>query len=587
VQQPIGAHALLADGRTAALVGPDGDVAWLCWPRVDSAPCLLSILDEQRGGCFVVRPEAAAARLAERGYVAASLVLRSVWTTPTGRLTVTDALAWDGPQRLVRRLHADGGRVSVRVTFVPALDAARARARLERSGDHVVASGAGVRLALRAPVDWRIDAGMANGVIDLDDGDDASLVLGDAGTSLSDDLGPTVAHWEAVARRASGNRVAEDSLGVSVLGGPVASSLLLRSATVFTGLRQRGGALVAAPTTSLPQWPGSSRTWDYRYAWLRDNALAALAMLRLGMVEDASAVGEFCGDVCAGGDPAPTLRVDGTAAPFEEQLDHLAGFYGARPVRIGNAAATQAQLDVLGEVLDLAWALFRAHALPTSLRRAVPQLADALVRRWQLPDHGIWEPRVPPRHHTHSRVMAWTGLRRAAALADHGAVSGSADAWRSAAATIRDAVLGTGSPTAPLLLHAGGGGADAALTLLPLVGFLPCGDPRVTATLDNIVATLGRNHLLDRYLPEADGLADPCAPFVFPTFWLAAALQRCGGDGAAPFAAASAARGDLDLLGEVVDPAGGGPLGNYPQVQSHAALVMAAVAPALKAGEVA
>ncbi|HEV3125129.1 MAG TPA: glycoside hydrolase family 15 protein, partial [Candidatus Dormibacteraeota bacterium] len=158
-------------------------------------------------------------------------------------------------------------------------------------------------------------------------------------------------------------------------------------------------------------------------------------------------------------------------------------------------------------------------------------------------------------------------------------VSGSADAWRSAAATIRDAVLGTGSPTAPLLLHAGGGGADAALTLLPLVGFLPCADPRVTATLDNVVATLGRNHLLDRYLPEADGLADPCGPFVFPTFWLAAALQRCGGDGAAPFAAACAARGDLDLLGEVVDPAGGGPLGNYPQVQSHAALVMAAVAP--------
>jgi GH15 family glucan-1,4-alpha-glucosidase len=580
VQHPIGDHALLADGRTAALLDPDGNVAWLCWPRVDSAPMLLGILDGARGGRFQVRP-AGTARLLERGYLGSTLVLRSLWEAPGGRLTVDDALAWEGPPRLLRTLAAEGGEVEVEVGFLPAFAAATLAPSWALSGGRVVASAGAERLAVDAPAEWELGAEGARARLRIRPGEPRAVVLNGTEAALPSPaalalLEGTLAHWEALAARMRTAAAARGLLG-RVLGPAAAEEALVRSGLVLCGLRQRGAGhgIVAAPTTSLPQWPGSARTWDYRYGWPRDTALAGLALLRLGLVEEARALGGFCGEACRGGETPALLRVDGTAPPPEVTLDHLDGHGGARPVRIGNGAAAQAQLDVVGEVVDLAAALDRAGALPASLRDAVPGLAALAMRRWDEPDHGIWEIRGAPRRYTQSRVMAWAGLRRAAALARRGAVNGDAAVWERAAAGLREAVLAGVPAGAPLPLHPGGG-LDGALAIAPLVGFLPATDARALSTLDAISRELGASGLVERHSPVDDGITDPCAPFVFATLWLATALERCGGDGRRHAAAALAEHGVGGLLGEVALP-GGGPLGNYPQVQSHASVILAGV----------
>ena len=585
-QYRTGSHALLADGRTAALVAPDGNVAWLCWPRVDSSPVLLTILDAERGGHLQLRP-AGGAELVERGYLGPTMGVRSVWQARGGRLTVDEALATEGPLRLLRLLRAVGGEVEVEVRFLPAFGAATLEPAWERAGGRVVASAAGLRLSVDAPAEWVVDAGGAHARFTVTPGPPTAVVLSGA----EEPVGPaealrlldaTLMHWGSVAARMRTGAVAEGLLG-RVLGPAGGEDAVVRAGLTICALRQSAGGhgIVAAPTTSLPQWHGSALTWDYRYSWPRDTALAGLALLRLGLVEEASALGDFCGEACRGGAAPALLRVDGTATPPETTLDHLAGHGGARPVRVGNGAAGQAQLDVIGEVLDLAHALHRAGALPESLRDAVPALAEATRVRWLTPDHGIWEIRGDPRMYTHSQVMAWTGLRRAASLARRGAVAGDADAWERTAERIRASVLVDERERPrrylPFDLADGGYGEDAALAVAPLVGFLGPKDPVAIGTLQAIVGRLGVSGLVERHSSVLDGsIPPPCAPFIFATLWLAAALERCGRSGRRYARAALNERGFGGLLGEVALPKNG-PMGNYPQVQSHASVILTAL----------
>jgi GH15 family glucan-1,4-alpha-glucosidase len=298
-------------------------------------------------------------------------------------------------------------------------------------------------------------------------------------------------------------------------------------------------------------------------------------MLRLGLTDEARSLGAFLGNVVMNSGPVPLVRLDGSTPPDETEIPDLTGYGGARPVRIGNAAAAQAQLDVPGEVIELATSLARASVLPDELASAVPILAGWLVEHWRGPDNGIWEIRGEPRRYTHSLVTAVSGLRGAAALADQRSVFGDADAWRQAAAAAA-ADLGT---TGPLELRIDGGGADAALTQVALLGGLEPIAHRVDATLDLIAERLDHGGLVDRYEGQPDMIADPCAPFVFPTFWLAGALAATGRDGSRWLEAALATRGPLGLFGEVADPDKHTPLGNYPQVQSHAAFALAVADP--------
>jgi len=569
VHHPIGDHALLADGRAAALVDPNGNVAWLCWPRIDSPPCLLSILDDEVGGAFVVAPLHPGANVVERGYIPGTLILRTVWRASGGELTVHDALACDGDVRLVRSMRATGTvDVGVRVMLAP--DAARGSGEVVVDGATLRVRGGGIDVAVHAPAPWTVDAdGVAVCRFTADPTERAVVLCdsaNDGGTSLDG-----TERWFAA--RVSAGSTAPNQLAERSLGAEAARRLLTHSAAVLAGLRQRGGGIVAAPTTSIPQWPGSSRTWDYRYSWLRDTALAGLAMLRCGLTVDAGGLGDFIGAATSTLPPSVLLRVDGTAPPPERTLDGLRGYGGARPVRIGNAASEQPQLDVAGEVLEFAAALAAHDQLPQTLCAGVVRVADWTAEHWTKPDHGIWEIRGAPRHYTHSRVMAWAGLVQAAELADRGVVTGSAERWRRAADDIRAAVLRRGGA---LALTDVGGGPDAALAQAATVGFLDSGDPRLRETLNGITTTLDRGGLVDRHVPEADVNSDPCGPFLFATFWLAEALERCGRDGSPHFAAAAAARGSVDLFGEVADPRDRTPLGNYPQVQSHASFVLVA-----------
>ena len=584
-QHRSGAHALLADGRTAALVAPDGNVAWLCWPRIDSAPVLLNILDAERGGHLLLRPVGGPV-LIERGYLGPTLGVRSVWQARTGRLTVDEALATEGPPRLLRLLRAVGDEVEVEAGFLPAFGAATEEPRWERAGGRVVASAAGVRLSVDAPAEWEVGAGGAYARFTVTPGPPSAVVLSGAEEPLTAAealrlLDATLVHWGSVAARMRTGAAAEGLIG-RVLGPVAAEDAVVRAGLTMCGLRQSaaGHGIVAAPTTSLPQWHGSALTWDYRYAWPRDTALAGLALLRVGLVEEASALGDFCGEVCRGGRTPALVRVDGTAPPPETTLDHLAGHGGARPVRIGNAAASQPQLDVTGEVIDLAHALQRAGALPDALREAVPALAEHAHLHHTTPDHGIWEIRGEPRVYTHSQVMAWTGLVRAASLARRGAVAGDADRWERSAERIRAGALtgrlGRPWPWLPLVLSEGYG-EDAALSVVPLCGFLHPKDPLALATLKAIASSLGVSGLVERHSSILDGtIPPPCAPFIFAGFWLAAALEHCGRSGRKYARAALRERGFGGLMGEVALPKNG-PMGNYPQVQSHASLILAAI----------
>jgi GH15 family glucan-1,4-alpha-glucosidase len=562
MQFPIGEHALLADSRTAALIDPDGNVAWLCWPWIDSTPLLFSILDAGRGGTFTLRPARIDAFVVSRRYLPRSLVLETIWEVGAARLIVEDALdLGDGPL-LIRRLRTEGDDIEVAITVTtPEWPGARGSSRT--FGNVVELEGA-AGVAIHAPSEWQPHGRGARAAFLVRQGGPATVSLATAGIApQTPSIEATLSTWQ-------------DEIPVvrDMSVQPYLDGLLETTAAVLLGLRRRDGGIVAAPTTSLPQWPGSARTWDYRYCWLRDSSLAALAMLRLGLVEAARSLGAFIGSVVVESGPLPLVRVDGSAPPEETEIVELAGYGGARPVRIGNGAAAQAQLDVPGEVIELATALAGAGALPGELAAAVPILAGWLVDHWPEPDNGIWEIRGAAKRYTHSLLTAVSGLSGAAALADRRLVAGDAAAWRQAAESATAAIGRTGGP---LEIHLDGSGADSALAQVALLSGLEGVSARIDPTLDLIVDRLGRGGLVDRHESQADSRADPCAPFVFPTFWLAGALAAAGRDGSPSLEAALATRGPLGLFGEVADPGDHSPLGNYPQVQSHAAFVLAAV----------
>ena len=564
MQHPIGEHALLADSRTAALIDPDGNVAWLCWPRIDSSPLLFSILDVERGGTFAVRPARSDAVVISRRYLPRSLVLETTWQVGAARLIVEDALDLGEGPLLIRRLRAEGDDVHVAVT-VTAPGWPGAPGSLRIFGDVLELEG-GAGVAIHAPADWEPDGVGGRCGFRARPGMPSTVTLTTAGIAVrAPSIAATLASWHEDVP--AFNDISEQ---------PNLDGLLATTAAVLLGLRRRDGGIVAAPTTSLPQWPRSGRTWDYRYCWLRDSSLAALAMLRLGLVDSARSLGAFIGSVVIESGPVPLVRIDGSAPPDESEIAELAGYGGARPVRIGNGAAAQAQLDVPGEVIELATSLARIAALPDELAAAVPILAGWLVEHWAEPDNGIWEIRGAPRRYTHSLVTALSGLMGAASLVDRRIVSGDAVAWRRAAAAATAAIGATGGA---MEIHLDGGGADAALAQLALLGGLEGFNSRIAPTLDLIAERLGRGGLVDRHQPQADTRSDPCAPFVFPTFWLAGALAAVGRDGSQYLGAAVSTRGPLDLFGEVADPIDHTPLGNYPQVQSHASFVLAVVAP--------
>lgn len=583
---PLAARGLIGDGFTAALVAADGAIDWMCLPRFDSPSVFARMLDAHRGGAMAVRP-ATFPFESVQAYDPGTNVLETLFTTSTGAARLVDSMPWSNDPRaatheLHRRLDCPEGEVTIEVLFDPRFDYGRDVPRIDVAEHGVLATGAaGDRLSLSMSrrLDWvKLPHGGARAVTTIRRGTPLWSVLS-WGEATDVEHAETYRPFEHL--RLTRRRWRE---WVSHLeyDGPW-RHLVVRSALALKLLMYAPtGAVVAAPTTSLPEWIGGPRNWDYRYTWARDAALAVRAMNLLGFRAEARDFYHFVRDAV---DTAQGLQlmyaIDGGPVPAEVELGHLAGHEGSRPVRIGNGARDQLQLDTTGAMVDAAhlFEKFGGRLTHTAWHTLAGILTSAETT-WSKPDHGIWEPRHGVRHNVHSKLMSWLAMDRGSQLATSFGRGDLCEQWSQCARAIHDDICTKAiDPTGKHFTSVYGElRPDAALLQLSLHGFLPDGDPRLVETVRWVRQTLGDGAFLYRYRDE-DGVAGPEGAFVLCGFWLAEALALQGDvdEAHAVFSAHAAATNHLDLLAEEVDPADGSALGNFPQAFSHLGLINAAM----------
>jgi GH15 family glucan-1,4-alpha-glucosidase len=583
---PLERYALIGDAGTAALVSDSGSIDWLCLPRFDSDPAFSRILDPDAGH-FSLRPSVPFS--STRSYLHGTAVLATTFTTSTGRATVHDFFAArDGRSKrrglspfraLIRRVRVDAGVVPFAVEIAPSDAFGGRRYRLRSRGTRLSADLGGRSIVVEASDAWRIDAQLARSLFDLRAGDTAFVSMSFCGRDLGvlpyaaplaeAAFEQTVSYWRAWSARAS-RFGAED-----VLRSAIALKLLTFAPS---------GGMLAAPTTSLPESPGGERNWDYRYVWVRDASWTSKALTALGYQDEAGAYLTWAINTMRTSRPRiPSLStVYGTTRVPEREVPRLRGYRDARPVRVGNAAVGQRQLDNWGHLVDIAYAFARRRGgLDRDTWGAVSSLVRFVADHWHEPDSGMWEARSYPRHFVHSKVMAWVALDRGLRLATEFGLRGDTEGWRQARDRVRSAVLDRGiDPATGAFRQAlGSDDVDASLLLIGTTGFLPPSDGRLQRTIDVVRERLGRGDLVYRYR-AADGLPGDEGAFVACSFWLAEALAGAGRVAEAEdvFDAACARSNDVGLLPEEIDPASGAFAGNFPQALSHIALINAATA---------
>ena len=582
---PIRDYAVIGDGRTVALVARDGAIDWLCLPNMDSPSVFAAILDAERGGSFELCPTERYETT--RRYRPGTNVLETTFTTTSGRVRVTDAMTLPdanlGPLReLARRVEGLSGRVAMRWRATPRFDYGR-RARLERRGEIPVASHGADGVAFGS---WDAGApeirdGGVSGRFEMAAGHRA--LLGVIATCNEPLVFPPRAHVEA--RLDTTAAFWERWSGQLTYAGPWRDAVVRSALGLKLLVFAPSGAITAAPTTSLPEAIGGERNWDYRYCWIRDSSFTIEALLQLGCRQEATSF--FWWFMHATRLTSPRLRVlyrlDGGAHVPERVLDHLSGYRGSRPVRIGNAAADQLQLDTFGELLDAALGYVRRGArIDRDTMNQLAELADFVADHRREPDAGIWEVRMEPQHFTESKAMCWVALDRAAQLAETGHLSDRRrQRWLTEAAAIRAFIdnhcwserLGS------YVRYAGREELDASLLMMPIMRYDEPTSPRLAGTIEAVRRELGRGALVYRYTGE-DGLAGAEGVFVCCSFWLAEALALAGrrDDAARSMDAALALANDVGLFSEELDPASGEFLGNFPQGLVHLAIISAAAA---------
>jgi GH15 family glucan-1,4-alpha-glucosidase len=578
--QRIEDYALIGDCASAALVGRNGSIDWLCLPRFDSGACFAALLGGPEHGHWTIAPVEPAARV-ERRYLEGSLILQTVFETAEGAVEVVDFMR---PRRalphLLRLVRGLRGRVVMATEFILRFDYGAVVPWVERlPEDGGVSAIAGPeRVVLRAPTPLRGEDFKTVGEFTVGAGEMAPFVLsyGPSHEPLPPPLDPeralrdTEVFWHRWANR-----------GASA--GPWTDAVK-RSLVVLKGLTYaRTGGIVAAPTTSLPEQPGGVRNWDYRYCWLRDATFTLLALMHAGYYEEARTWRDWLFRAVAGSPDQLQIMygLGGERRLTEWEVPWLPGYEGSSPVRVGNGAVTQIQLDVFGEILD---ALYHAqsHGLPPSRHGdAVGRVVlRHLAKIWDRPDEGIWEVRGPPQHFTHSKVMAWVAFDRAVKIREQrGDSDGVARRWRHVRDTIHEDVCRKAfDPDLGSFVQAyGSKSLDASLLLLPLVGFLPPTDPRIIGTVKAIEQRLVADGLVCRYDTgeTVDGLPPGEGAFLACSFWLADnfILQGRIGEARELFERLLTLRNDVGLLAEEYDPHLGRQLGNFPQAFSHVALI--------------
>ncbi|MCC3772111.1 glycoside hydrolase family 15 protein [Streptomyces sp. UNOC14_S4] len=582
---PIEDHGIIGDLHTVALVGVDGTIDWCCLPRFDAPSVFASLLDAGRGGSFSV-----SVREVERTkqmYMPDSNVLLTRFLAQSAVAELYDFMVPDHPscpvggfRQIVRQVRVLRGRPTVDVCCAPAFDYARVphEASVVPGVGVVFRSPAG-SLVLRSSTPLRVEDGAARATVTLERGESLELAAqweGDVRPLDSGEvthlLDKTLRYWDDWLRQSHYKGRYREAVERSAL----ALKLLVHQPT---------GALVAAATTSLPESPGGGRNWDYRYTWIRDAAFTLYALMRLGFTEEAAGFIDWLHQRCVEAPPGTGLQVlygvDGRAELPESVLDHLCGYRGARPVRIGNAAAQQLQLDIHGELMDSVY-LYNKYGEPISydLWEALARQLEWLEKHWEEPDDGIWETRGGRQRFTYSALMTWVAFERASRMARHRGMPAPVEAWRDTAAAayrfVQDRCyapdLGayTQYPDCATL--------DASLLIMPLVKFTGPKDPRFLSTVDRVEQQLVSDSLVHRYRTDgSDGLTGSEGTFNLCSFWYVEALSRAGRVGEARyiFEKMLTHANHLGLYAEEIGPAGEA-LGNFPQAFTHLALISAA-----------
>ncbi|WP_043833013.1 glycoside hydrolase family 15 protein [Muricoccus aerilatus] len=579
--EPIENHGIVGDLRTAALVGFDGTVDFLCWPHFDSPSVFVSLLDDEKGGRFELAPVLEGVRHRQL-YLPDTNVLLTRFLSHDGVAEISDYMAVGGTQRLVRRAKAVRQSIGFRLRCAPRFDYARAVPTLREEGGSLVFEGPdGAALRLRATVPLLAEGADGTAAFQLQAGESAAFVLEDAALGNARPAYPrevaecfkaTADYWRGWTARSTYRGRWRDMVN--------RSALVLKLMT-----SGEHGSIIAAPTFGLPETIGGVRNWDYRYTWIRDAAFTVYAFLRLGHVAEANAFMRWLGirSASSGHDGHLDLMYgfDGHRQLDEQELPHLSGYLDSRPVRIGNGAAGQLQLDIYGELMDAAYLSDKyGEQISHDAWKGITRSMDWVAENWEQPDEGIWEVRGGRQHFLHSRLMCWVALDRALRLARKRSLPAPLLRWAEA----RDAIHADihenfwNADQGAFMQSRGGTSLDASCLLMPLVRFISPTDPRWISTLRAVGERLVVDSLVRRYEDEAvDGLDGIEGSFNMCTFWYVECLARAGDLKRARFLFEKMLgyANHLGLYAEELGPAGEH-LGNFPQAFTHLALISAA-----------
>jgi GH15 family glucan-1,4-alpha-glucosidase len=571
-------YALIGDCQTAALVARDGSIDWLCVPRFDSPACFSALLGTPEHGRWQIAPAATETRAIRRRYRPGTLVLETDYETDTGAVTLVDCMPVGAETpTVVRIVEGTRGRVPMRLDLAFRLDYGSLVPWVRRTSDGIRAIGGANALRLRAPIALRGEGFHTVSEFTVTAGQRVPFTL-----SWSPSCGPEASAVEPESAITTTERWWRDWSQRCRYDGEWSDAVVRSLITLKALTYAPTGGLVAAATTSLPEKLGGVRNWDYRYCWLRDATFALYALMTGGYVDEARAWRAWLLRAIAG-DPSQAQVLYGVAGERlvpEWDVSWLPGYEGSVPARVGNAATTQFQLDIHGEVVDaLHYARRIGLEADEDAWRVEGNLVEFVESAWQEPDEGIWEVRGPRRPFTHSKVMAWVALDRAVKAVERFGLEGPVERWRAVRGAVHDDVCRNGfdRELGAFVQYYGSKLLDASLLMIPLVGFLPATDPRMLGTVAAIQKHLTSDGLVARYqtTPELDGLPPGEGAFLPCTFWLAdnLALQGRQGEARALFQRLLDVRNDVGLLSEEYDPGARRLLGNFPQAFSHVGLI--------------